>query len=106
MPRAPKQKAIDVKNIIDQLGRVKATIADLSAREKELRQQLIDLADQDGSSELDGELFHVVVSHYTMTTVSWKSVAEAMKAPESLIAANSSETEVTKVTVNARKSQS
>jgi hypothetical protein len=103
MPRAPKQKAADVKNIIDQLGRVKATISDLAAREKELRQQLIELADQDGASELDGELFHVVVSHYTMTTVSWKSVAEAMEAPESLITANSAETEVTKVTINARK---
>jgi len=89
----------DLKKTVDDLGRIKAKIADLTERKKELEYVLID----SGERTIEGKLFRVTISDYFKTAIAWKTIAEKLKASKRLISANTSESEVTRVSVYARK---
>ncbi len=87
-------------NIVDDLGRLKAEIADLEVRKGELEDVLV----ESGEAEIDGRLFRATVSIYDRATVAWKKIAKKLKASRQLIKANTAEpVEVITVKVVARK---
>ncbi len=66
--------------IVDDLGLVKAQIADLQEREKSLRDQLV----ESGLDAIEGELFRATVSRGTVRTIGWKSVVESLEQTPAL----------------------
>lgn len=64
---------------MDELGYVKAQIADLEAKEAELRQSLID----SGFKAAEGEFFRCTVSTVEWERVSYREIVEALpKTPQ------------------------
>ena len=63
-------------NIADDLGRIKAEIADLTARKRELEDVII----ESGETEVEGRLFRVTVSVFERATIAWRKIAEKLKA--------------------------
>lgn len=63
-----------ITNAVDELGTIKAQIADLEERENELRQLLVDMA----VPEVEGKLFRATVVTTEVTNVKWKEVVEAL----------------------------
>ena len=87
-------------NIADDLGRIKAEIADLTTRKRELEDVII----ESGETVVEGRLFRVTVSVFERATVAWRKIAEKLKASHQIIAANTGEpVEVITVKVVARK---
>ena len=87
-------------NTVDDLGRLKAEIADLEVRKGELEDLLV----ESGESEIDGRLFRATVSIYDRATVAWKKIAKKLNASRQLIKANTADpVEVITVKVVARK---
>jgi len=60
--------------VVDQLGAVKAEIAELEAREKALRDELI----RRGDHEIDGELYRASVADLVRWTLDTKAVRAEM----------------------------
>ena len=87
-----------IKTVAD-LGRLKAKIADLTDRTRDLEYDLID----SGESEIEGKLFRVVISEFTKNNIAWKKIAEKLNASKRLISANTSSTDIVRVNINARK---
>ena len=87
-------------NIADDLGRIKAEIADLEIRKGELEDIII----ESGETEVEGRLFRVTVSIFDRATVAWRKIAEKLGASRQIIKANTGEAkEVITVKVVARK---
>ena len=87
-------------NIADDLGRIKAEIADLTTRKRELEDVII----ESGETVVEGRLFRVTVSVFERATVAWRKIAEKLKASRQIIQANTAEpVEVITVKVVARK---
>jgi len=84
---------------VDEIGRLKAEIADLTTLKRDLEDELI----ESGETEIEGRLFRSTVSHFWAKKVDWKGIAAKLKASKRLITANSSETEIWRVNTNARK---
>lgn len=85
--------------IVDELGPLKAQIADLQEREKALRQALID-ADV---PECDGRLFRGTVSRYVFMLVDYKTICEKLEPSHQLLAAHTKHEPRTTVRIVARK---
>ena len=88
---------INLAAIVDELGTLKAAIAELTEKEKELKT----IVAASGYAELDGELFRATVSLSERVTLDSEKV-RALLSP-SQIAACSRVTEVTSVRVASRK---
>jgi hypothetical protein len=84
--------------LVDELGTVKAEIADLEKREERLRAALIAA----GVSEAEGTLFRCTVSHGSVERVDWKAVAEKCQPSRQLVVAHTSMSERTTVKVVSR----
>lgn len=87
----------NLAHIVDELGQLKAAIAELTEKEKELKTIIA----ASGYAELDGDLFRATVSLSERTTLESDKV-RALLSPAQ-IAACSKVTEVTTVRVAARK---
>lgn len=92
----PPKKTLAEK--VDEFGHLKAQVADLEARMNALKEDFKD----SGKAEIEGALFRVVVSRYTMSRVDWKSVAEALNPPASLIKRNTTPSDVCRIEAKAR----
>lgn len=82
-----KRQAQDdnLKTLADDFGQVKAQIATLEKRKK----SLVQLFQEAGVHELEGELFRIVVSSVPDSVgPDWKTIAEKMKPSRQLLAAN------------------
>jgi len=86
-------------NIADQLGIVRARIAELQQDEKALKAEIVAIG-----HAVNGELFRAVPVVAERTTVSWKQVAAKFNPSRQLIAAYSKVATVTSVRVTARLS--
>src|SRR5437868_9552881 len=64
-------------DVADQLGAVKAEIADLEAREKSLRDELI----RRGGAEIDGTLYRATITDAVRWTIDAKAVRSEMGEP-------------------------
>ena len=67
--------------IVDQLGKLKAQISDLQAKEKELKQQLI----ESGIEADEGKLFRVTVSRFEKTTINYSEIVKELKPKQSIL---------------------
>lgn len=87
--------------LADELGQVKAQIADLKRHEEKLKDQLKKLLK--GQGEAEGALFRATVSTFPTTNVDWRAIAERMEPSPQLVAAYTEHGEQTNVKVVARK---
>lgn len=89
--------SINYAAVVDELGALKAAIAELDAKEKELKTILA----ASGYAEVNGELFRATVSLSERTTLDPEKV-KALLTKDQVLAC-SKVTEVTAVRVTARK---
>lgn len=85
--------------LVDELGKLRAKIADLTTKEEELKETLRN----SGESEIEGRLFRVTVSRTDVATVNWKEVANRLNPSSQLVNANTTVKERVTVKVVARK---
>ena len=89
--------ASNLASTVDQLGNIKAQLAELQRKERELKDILI----EQGPGEYDGDMFRATVSTSERGTLDMEAV-RAKLSPQ-FITANTNVTEVTAVRVVARK---
>lgn len=98
LPRKGRTMTLEkLKAAVDELGTLKAAIAELTDKERDLKT----LIAASGYAELDGDLFRATVSLSERTTLETEKVKALLSAAQ--IAACSKTTEVTTVRVAARK---
>ena len=84
--------------VVDELGRLRAKIADLKVREEELKTAL----DESGEEDVDGTLFRATVSRSDVDHVDWKTIAARFKPSKRLVKANTETKERVTVKVTSR----
>jgi len=89
----------NLTGLADELGIIRAQMADLKGREKDIREVLI-AADV---HTLEDEQFRAVVVESMRTTIDWKTVAAKLKPSRQLVTAHTTEREVISIRVNARR---
>lgn len=94
-----KIKTKDLNKLADELGSIRAHMADLKDREKDIRETFIDA----GVTALEGESFRAVVVESMRTMIDWKSVAAKLEPSRQLITAHTTEKDVISIRVNARR---
>ena len=87
----------NLKTIVDQLGSLKAQIADLTKLEK----ALIDQIKSSGYAEIDGDLYRAAISWTERVTLNSDRVREMLSADD--VAYCEQKSEVMSVRVSARK---
>lgn len=87
-------------SVVDELGELKARLADMRAQEDQLKARLAELLGGDGQCE--GSLFRATVSTSDVHQVDWRAVAERLGPSPQLIAAHTVRRTQTTVRVVAR----
>lgn len=99
---------IKFKKMVDDLGAVKAALADLQQEEKALKDMLIERLygpHRSGENAIDGDLFRATVAEVNRENIDWKSVAAKLNPSHQLINAHTSRTVFHTVRVVARVSK-
>lgn len=96
-----KLEVINLASVVDELALIKAQLADLTDREKELKAILISA----GVSPIEGDLHRATVSLVSgRTSIDWKSIAEHFSPSRQLVTAHTSKgADYHMVRVTARK---
>lgn len=89
----------ELPGLADELGFVRAQIADLKDREKDIREVFIEA----GVTAMEGKTFRAVVVESLRSTVNWKAVAAKLNPSRQLVTSHTTEKEVTSIRVNARR---
>lgn len=89
----------EIEHLVDELGALKAKIADLEKQESALKKQLI----ASGVTNLEGELFRVTITKSIRESLDMEAV-KAKLSPQ-FLRAHTRETEYTTVRVSARKGE-
>jgi hypothetical protein len=84
--------------IVDELGLLKAEIADLTEKRADLEQILKD----SGKDAIDGKIYRATISRFSQLKVAWQKIAVKLEASRQIIKANSSRTDVVRVNTNTR----
>ncbi len=90
---------VNVTGLADELGIIRAKMADLKDRETELRAVLID----SGIKAFEDKKFRAVVVESMRTYINWAAVAAKLKPSHQLVSAHTSEKEVISIRVSARR---
>ncbi len=85
--------------LADELGIIRAQMADLKDREREIRNDFIAA----GIKSVEGETFRAMVVESMRTSIDWKAVSAKLKPSRQLVRAHTSEKEVISIRVNARR---
>ncbi len=88
-----------LKQLVDELGALRAQQATLKEREADLRDELI----ASGYTEAEGVLFRAVVVESDRKLVDWKAIAAKLQPSRQLVAAHTRHSMTTSVRVSARK---
>jgi hypothetical protein len=92
--------SLDLARVVDQLGAVKAQIADLQKIEKELKAELAGT----GFSFVDGAQYRASIHWQSHTSIDWRAIAEHFNPSRQLVTAHSSHGDLSPVVrVSARK---
>ena len=83
--------------IIDELGAVRTQLAELTEKERRLRESLI----ATGLSEGDGKLFHVAITHFEVNQIDYKRLLAKLKPNPRTIKACTVTTQRTMVTTSS-----
>ena len=97
-----KKQVIEVKGLADELGFIRAQMADLKDREKDIRDIMIEA----GVKTLEDDTFRALVVESIRTMIDWKQVAAKLKPSRQLVTAHTTEKEVISIRVNARRGAS
>ena len=89
----------DLVGLADELGNIRASLADLKDREGQIRKMFISA----GIKALEDEQFRAVVVESLRTTIDWKTVAAKMEPSRQLVTAHTTEKEVISIRVSARR---
>ncbi len=89
----------NLTRLVDELGTIRAKMADLKARESEIRDAFLDA----GVHALEGNRFRATVVEQMRTMVDWKAVAEKLQPSRQLVTAHTKHKEVTSIRVSARR---
>ncbi len=89
----------DLPGLADELGFIRAQMADLKDRETNIRETFIEA----GITAMEGETFRAVLVESLRTTINWKAVAAKLKPSRQLVTSHTSEKEVISIRVNARR---
>ena len=89
----------DLPGLADELGFIRAQMADLKDRETNIRETFIEA----GITAMEGETFRAVLVESLRTTINWKAVAAKLKPSRQLVTSHTTEKEVTSIRVNARR---
>ena len=79
----------DLHDLTDELGFIRAQMADLKDREKDIRESFI----KAGVKAMEGETFRTVVVESLRTMIDWKLVAAKLKPSRQLVRAHTTEKE-------------
>ena len=90
---------VEVTGLADELGAIRAQLADLKDREREIRNTLIEA----GVKTLEDDIFRALVVESMRTMIDWKSVAAKLKPSHQLVTAHTTEKEVVSIRVSARR---
>lgn len=93
------KKVIEVTGLADELGTIRAQMADLKDREREIRDTLIEA----GIKQLEDKNFRALVIESMRTMIDWKAVAAKLKPSHQLVTAHTTEREVISIRVSARR---
>lgn len=93
------KKLQSLSDLVDELGRVKADLADLGAREKEIVDQL----KARGTDTYKGELFEANVFSQSRSTTAWAEVVKEAKVPQIVINKHTKSSDILVCKVTARK---
>ncbi len=93
------RKVVEVAGLADELGAVRAQLADLKDREREIRNTLIEA----GVKTLEDDLFRALVVESMRTMIDWKAIAAKLKPSHQLVTAHTEEKEVISIRVSARR---
>lgn len=83
---------------VDQLGAIRAQIANLRTQEKKIEEKL----KEKGAGAYEGELFRATVSIAPRETVSWKEVAMHFEPSVQLVTAHTTKSEVVSIRLTAK----
>jgi uncharacterized protein YqgV (UPF0045/DUF77 family) len=89
---------VNVTGLADELGIIRAKMADLKVRETEIREVMLDA----GIHAFEDKKFRAVVVESMRTLIDWKSVAAKLKPSHQLVTAHTTEREVVSIRVSAR----
>jgi len=97
-----KERKMNIRKTVDELGSIKAKIAELKNLEDQLKKSLID----SGLTAAEGQLFRASVSRSQVETVDWCAVAARLDPSIQLITAHTRVRERTTVRCTARNGRS
>lgn len=93
------KKTIDTTGLADELGVIRAKMADLKDRESEIREIMLEA----GEKAFEDRKFRAVVVESLRTYIDWKAVAEKLKPSRQLVTAHTTEKDVVSIRVSARR---
>ena len=93
------KNVIEVTGLADELGTIRAQMADLKDREREIRNTLIEA----GVKTLEDDTFRALVVESMRTMIDWKAIAAKLKPSRQLVTAHTEEKEVISIRVSARR---
>lgn len=89
----------DLVGLADELGNIRAQLADLKDREGQIRNTFI----KAGIKALEDEQFRAVVVESMRTQIDWRTIAEKLEPSRQLMTAHTTEKEVISIRVSARR---
>ncbi len=92
-------KKVNVTGLADELGTIRAKMADLKDRETEIRHTMIEA----GAKAFEDKKFRAVVVESMRTYINWAAIAEKLQPSHQLVSAHTSEKEVISIRVSARR---
>ncbi len=93
------KNVIEVTGLADELGTIRAQMADLKDREREIRNTLIEA----GVKTLEDDTFRALVVESMRTLIDWKAIAAKLEPSRQLVTAHTEEKEVIPIRVSARR---
>lgn len=94
-----RKQVIEVAGLADELGFIRAQMADLKDRESDIRDIMISA----GVKTLEDDTFRALVVESIRTMIDWKQVAAKLQPSRQLVRAHTTEKEVISIRVNARR---
>lgn len=89
----------NLTGLADELGNIRADMADLKNRESEIREIFLKAK----VDTLEDEIFRAKVVHSLRTSIDWKAVAAKLDPSRQLVTAHTTEKDVVSIRVNARR---
>jgi hypothetical protein len=95
----PKVKTkVNVGSLVDQLGKLKAEMADLKEKEETIRQVIV----ESGKETVEGKLFRCTVVTSEVMRIDYKGICEALPPPTWVVKKHTTKENRTTVRVVAR----